>query len=625
MLRIVPNPRFALHPAPFIVFPIVAAVASLAGGTAIAQDRADDRQLARFDVAGAPDEVLATLALVLDSIRRADVVELAIDRDDDERRLRRLRELVIAALATEGYFTPDIDAAADRDADRPDQARYVVKVDLGRRATIASVEIAIGGAISDQSLRRSELVAGWELPKGAAFRDADWSRAKTRLLTRVADKDFAAARIVHSSAEVDADAASVALRIEIDSGPAFTLGALQVTGLNHYDQALVERFNPFRPGDRYDAAQLLDFQRRMQSSPYFAAAVVSVEPDPAHAEHAPIVVTLTEAPRKRVQFGVGYSTNTGPRVEATYRQAQIFDYPYTLQTGAGTDRTRSIIYGDLLLPPKPNGALDSVGGLFERTSIENLITHRWGAGAARAQMRDSDGASIETRLSFNLQRELRRFADAPNAPGETNDVLSSTWTWTRRAVDEITDPRRGSVMSVSLSAGLGREIVKSLSDNTFTRATGRMTLYLPPPWLDPKRNVLILRGELGRVFTDDPTFVPSEFLFRTGGAGGVRGYAYQSIGRPPGSTRAGSTALAIGSVEGVHWFTPDWGGAAFLDAAYDFDRDLEQLRTRARAAGFGLRWKTIAGPIALDTAYGERRADGSGGRWRLHFSVAIAF
>lgn len=597
----------------------------MVGGAAVAQERADERPLARFELADAPDEVRQTLARVLDSIRRADVVELAIDQDDDERRLRRLRELAIAALATEGYFSPELDAAPDRDADgRTAEARYVLKVELGRRATIGSIDIVVHGPILEQTHRRDVLVAGWDLPRGAAFRDADWMRAKARLLTRVQEKDFASARVVASSAEVDADAASVALRIEIDSGPAFTLGALQISGLVHYDQSLIERFNPFRPGDRYDAAQLLDFQRRMQTSPYFTSAVVSVEPDPARAEHVPIVVTLKEAPRKRVQFGVGYSTNTGPRVEATYRQAQIFDFPYTLQTGIGIDKTRAIVYGDLLLPPKPNGALDGVGGLFERSDIENVITHRWGAGAARTQVRDADGATIETKLSVNLQRELRRFADAANSPSETNDVLSSTWTWTRRAVDEIVDPRRGNVLSVSLSAGIGREFVQSLSDNTFTRAYGRFTLYLPPPWVDPKRNVLILRGELGRVLTADPTFMPSEFLFRTGGAGSVRGYGYQSIGRPPGSIRAGSTALAIASAEAVHWFTREWGGAAFFDigdAADDFDR----MRSPARGAGFGVRWKTIAGPIAFDTAYGERRADRSGGRWRLHFSVAIAF
>jgi translocation and assembly module TamA len=633
--KIKPESPLPLRAHPFVLVPMVAAVC---GATALAQDRVDDRRLARFEVPGASEEVNQTLARVLDSLRRSDVVELAIDIDDDERRLRRLRDLAVAALATEGYFEPELSVAPDRTADGvPDQARYVVKVELGRRALVGTVQIVLRGAVEEQPQRRDALVAGWELGQGSPFRDASWTIAKNRLLARVQEKDFAAARLVDSSAEVDVASATVTVRIEIDSGPVFRFGELQIEGLKHYDRNLVERFNPFRTGDRYDLGQLLDFQRRMQASPYFASAVVSVEPDPAQADAVPITVKLVEAQRKRLNFGVGYSTNIGPRFEATYRQTQIFGFPYTLASGIGIDETRAIVYSDLLLPPKPNGALDSVGGLFERSNIENVVTHRWGAGAARTRLRDSETSSIETKLSFNLQRELRRFTDrAPNDPNpasETNDVLSATYTWTRRAVDDITDPRRGTVMSLSGSAGLGREVVESLSDNTFTRAYGRITWYLPVPWLDPKTNVLVLRGEAGKVFTDDPSFIPTDFLFRTGGSGSVRSYRYQSIGRPVGSRLAGSTALAVGSIEAVHWFSREWGGAVFFDigdAASDFDR----MRQPARGAGFGVRWKTIAGPIALDLAYGERRLDAVdapappdfiGGRWRLHFSVAIAF
>lgn len=586
--------------------------------------------LARFEVNQAPQEVRTALTRVLEAHVQADQTELSlegeIDRADDERRLRRIREQALTALMTEGYFTSKITASAAGDGGA---ARYVLKVELGPRATISSVDIVVSGALEEDAERRDALLAQWGLPVGAPFRDTVWSQAKTRLLVLIQDKDFAAAQLTDSSAQVHvgesaSDPTHVALRVEIDSGPAFVYGEMTISGLNRYDPALVERFNPPQPGERYDATALIEFRQRLQSSPYFASAVVSMDPDPTQAQALPLRLELTEAHRKRVQFGVGYSTNTGPRVEATYRQTLLFGYPYTLQTGVGFDRTRSLFFSDILLPPKPNGAMDSVGALFEHTDIENVVTQRWGAGAARAYVRESEGASIETKIGLNLQREMRRFTDAPNVPSETNDVLSSTWTWTRRAVDDVTDPRRGNVLSVSLGAGVGRNIVESLSNNVFTRGYGRLTLYFPIPLLDPKRNIFIARGELGRVITDAPNIVPSEFLFRAGGAGSLRGYSYQSIGRPPGSTRAGSTALAIASLEAVHWFNDEWGAAVFVDVG-DAADDFDLMKTPARSSGLGARWKTLAGPIALDAAWGERRPDGTGGRWRLNFSVAIAF
>jgi len=585
-----------------------------------AQTNPSGRPLARFVVANAPDEVNTTLARALESLQHAQVVELELDPEDDERLLRRLSERVIVALSTEGYFSPTL--RTEQDASQT--ARYVMHIDLGTRATIGSVDLVMQGPIESNPTRIQTLTDQWELPVGSPFRDALWSRAKTRLLIQVTEKDFAAARILESSATVDVTQAKVALKVVVASGPPFTLGPLKISGLKRYNQALVERFYSLHEGDPYDASELLAFQRRLQASVFFTSAVVTVEPDPTQSDAAPVWVELSETNRKRVQIGVGYSTNTGPRLETTYRQAMLFDHPYTLQTGLGVDQTRSIIYGDIVLPPRRTDVVDSVGGLFERSDIENVVTHRWGSGAARLKIHEREAATIETKLSINLQRELRRFTDAPDLPSETNDVLSTTWNWTRRAVDDLTDPRQGSIVSYALTAGVRREFVESLADNTFTRGWIRIKWYTPFPWLDPKHNVLILRGEAGRVFTDNPSFIPSEFLFRTGGADSLRGYAYQSIGRRPGSARAGSTALAVGSIEAVHWFGPQWGGALFFDIG-DAADDFDQMREPARATGLGIRWKTLAGPVAFDFAYGQRRPDNTGGRWRLHFSVAIAF
>jgi len=580
---------------------------------------AQERPLARFEVDGATREVRAALDKVLDVQRRNDLPEVAADRADEERRLRRLQEDTVAALATEGYFTPQLETAEDPSA----AARYRVRVALGPRARVASVDLQLRGAIESEPARVAELVSEWQLPVGRPFRNAEWTTAKARLLGRVLERDFAAARIVESTADVDAEAATVRLYVEIDSGPAFTVGELQVSGLERYDRELVERFNPFKPGDRYDAALVRDFQQRLQQSAYFGAVLVTVEPNAERPERVPLVVELREQRTKRVAFGAGYSTNTGPRLEATYRQAMILGYPYTLQTGFGIDKTRFITYADILLPPKPKGALDSVGVLYEHSDIDDLITYRSAAGATRVYVRERDSVTYDTKLTLNLQRERRKFADVAGQPEETNTTLSATYRWTRRAVDEVTDPRRGTILTLQGTVGVGQQLLDSPSNNSFASAYTRYVHYLPFLGLDPKHTQLIVRGELGRVFTDNPSIVPTDFLYRTGGAGTVRGYSYLSMGREPGTTNAGGTVLVVGSVEAVRWFTDTWGGALFYDigdaaldaAAIDF----------GQGAGFGVRWKTPAGPLALDLAYGKRRDDGLGGTWKIHFSVAIAF
>jgi translocation and assembly module TamA len=112
--------------------------------------------------------------------------------------------------------------------------------------------------------------------------------------------------------------------------------------------------------------------------------------------------------------------------------------------------------------------------------------------------------------------------------------------------------------------------------------------------------------------------VPQDFLFRSGGAQSVRGYDYQSLGVKEGNATVGGRYLATASAEYVRWFQPQWGAAAFVDAgdAADTRADYD-LRV---GYGVGARWRSPAGPLAIDLAWGHQERS-----LRLHFGVAVAF
>ncbi len=572
--------------------------------------------LARFEIKPGGDPALAPLlARVIEAGRTTD----PFDPEDDERVLRRLRDTAIDVLATEGYFTPTITV----DADETDQrSRYVMNVDLGPRAKVIAVDIKLTGPIEAQAERMRELIAGWELPVGQPFRDAAWRTARARMLIKVQERDFPTARLLDAAAEINADDATARLHIAIDSGPAFTLGELQIVegnglGLKRFDRNLVDRFNDIQPGEPYDATRLLDLQRRLQAGPFFSSVLVDVPLDPAAPDRIPIRLSLVEAKSKRLSTGIGYSTNTGFQVEGLYRQVGLFGFPYTLQAGAGYDKTRTVGYADILLPPKPNGARDSLGVLAERTDIQNEITERYAAGVERLHQRESPGLgggiNYVNRTAIKVQRETTEQRGDPTSRF-TNDTLtlSSTWTW--RRVDSLTNPTRGDVISLTGAVGVSRSGLSDLLAESFVHGYGRYVRYIPIFG----RHQIILRGEVGHVVTDDLRFVPSDYRFRTGGSGSVRGYDYQSLGVTDGAAVTGADTLLVGSAEYVHWFTTSWGGAAFYDVG-DADNDLARVRL-ARGYGAGVRYRTIAGPLGLDVAYGERDR-----QWRVHFSIAVAF
>lgn len=534
------------------------------------------------------------------------------DEADEERELRRVERAVLEVLATEGYFEPML-RFEPASAAASGAARYRLIVELGRRTSVGSLDLQLRGALSEPSFRdRMEVLREeWPLPVGAPFRSPLWETAKTQLLASVQARDFAGARLVDSEAKVMADDASAALTVQIDSGPAYTVGELTITGLEKYDSKLVQRYNPFRVGEPYDRAKLIEFQQALEETPYFSSVLASLQLDPSHPENAPLRLQLRESRTKRFSAGVGIASNTGAHLELAYRQSLTFGRPYSLQTGARIDQNGGFGYVDLLLPPKPNGARDSIGALVEDSDIEDLRVKRWSVGAARAQLRGSRvQRHVETKWGVNFEHEERK---TPLEPLIKLDTLSTTYTWIRRDVDEIVNPRRGNVIELEGTVGASGVDL----DEVFVRGYGRIAQYVPIG----QRDVLILRGELGAVDVDTADIVPTRFLFRTGGSTTVRGYDYESLGVKRGGATVGGRALALASAEYVHWLERwggNWGIAGFVDVgdAADSFKDLDP----AVGIGLGVRWRTVAGPLAVDVAYGEREK-----KFRLHFSVAIAF
>ncbi len=153
------------------------------------------------------------------------------DEADEERELRRAERAVLELLATEGYFEPTLRFEPDGNA------RYRLIIELGRRTTVSALNLQFTGALNEPHFkeRAAALRAEWSLPIGAPFRSPQWETAKTQLLAAVQARDFAGAKLVDSAAKVNADDATAALTVEIDSGPAYTVGELQITGLERYD------------------------------------------------------------------------------------------------------------------------------------------------------------------------------------------------------------------------------------------------------------------------------------------------------------------------------------------------------------------------------------------------------
>lgn len=525
--------------------------------------------------------------------------------------MRDVRRRIPEIAASEGYFSTSVDIEYQDEA----RSRVVVKVDLGPRTTVEAVEIEFRGDLAgegaEREARRQALRRSWQLAEGRPFRSPDWDVAKTRLVEELQEVDYADGELADSQAVVDAEKARARLKLVLDSGPPFTLGDVQILGIAKYSEAVVRRSVTLVSGERYSARRLQDLQRALQEGPWFSSVVVDVPRDRQRPELVPVKLTVTERPRMDVGLAVGYGTDDGARAEVAFRHRDLFDRGFDLQSSLRISQERQIGYADVYLPP---GFLasgrrgdvpfkDSVGVLTERSTFENLELTRFAVAGYRHFKLDN--FELRAGLSYQIERS-EPLGAAERIKRALAPIVAVTW----RHVDNLFDPRRGGVLNVQVAAG-----AKALaSGDDFLKAYAQYQYWVPLGSMDQ----LLLRTEVGRTFTQSRERIPEDFLYRAGGSRSNRGYAYQSLGVQEGRAVVGGRYIATGTAEYVHWLNEKWGAAAFVDVGDASDTTSDWKGNPSY--GVGARFKTPAGPFALDLAYAQDAR-----KFRLAFSVTVAF
>ena len=506
------------------------------------------------------------------------------------------------AAATQGFFSAEVDVAVNR-SESPVQVTLTVSP--GASTQISAVRIDVTGAATATDHGKAiiqRLRDQWLLPVGEDFRQRTWNAAKDATVSTLASNAFAAARLVESEARVDPLEHSAALSVLLDSGPAFRFGRFEFRGLERYSATMVQNFSSIEPGSLYSEQSLDDYIRRLLASGYFASVQATIDPDPAQADAATVTLAFIETPPRRLEAGFGYSTDTQYRVTANY--ANLDTRGDGLQFYADARIETKTQEGSLRLvrPPTAAGWIDTWSVQLQGTDIENLQTKTSSITMRRRGLNERRTPAF----GIGFYNDEQTPAGFPNAYSHAL-YIDGEYTW--RNVDSLLEPTRGWMATVHLGGG-----VPGASTERFARVIGRAVAWYPLS----KSNTLSARVEAGAVLARSRAGIPSNFLFRTGGDTTVRGYAFDSLGVALGDAVVGGRYYGVASVEAVHWITPSWGIATFVDAGNATDSTAKVHP--AIGYGIGARLRTPIGPFRVDLAYGQQTSG-----VRLHFSVGLAF
>lgn len=569
-------------------------------------------------------------------VQAPDAVRDFLTRNLEIQRYRKLNDLgpvelsrlMVAAeanarelLNTMGYFTPTLTLELRETPEGKAPREVRITVVPGEITHVSDVHVDFTGPIAqtpESEERRNAIRAAWPLRQGQAFSQQAWDNAKSTALRSLTARRYPTGTIVTSRAEVDADRAEARLSATYDSGPAYRFGPLVVRGYQRYDPDAMRRIARIPTGSDYDQQQLLDAQQRLASSGYFNSVFLTLDTTHDDPLSAPVIAQVQEAPLQKVVAGVGYTTDSGPRLSLDHIHNQMPLLGWRAVSRLYLDRDTQSLGTEWSAVPR-----DSGWRTFTSAQLKSEVSGDYTVDSGRLR-------GGESKSSDHIDRSLFVQYDYAsnhgfNAPPSAS-ALSLNWNWTGRYFDNANAPTRGQGIALELAAGYtltGERL-------PFTRTYARWVGFVPAGTVysddgTQSRGARIqLRSEIGALIAKDSAQIPSTLAFLTGGDTTVRGYSFRSIGavRPSGTVIAGRY-MGVASIE---WQRPfvyngkisDWESTVFVDAGSVADK-VGDLEAKV-GVGVGARWKSPIGPISIDLAYGVDVKE-----FRLHFRFGFTF
>jgi translocation and assembly module TamA len=547
----------------------------------------------RVEVRGLDDELRANVMALL-TVQRERATE-GLSEGHVRRYFQRGPNEIRQALEPFGYYNARIDGELRRERDDW-IAEYRIQPGEPVRFTAPDVRITGAGA-DDPELRRA--MAGLGIRVGEPARHALYESARSRLQNLAFERGYLDAHYTRRELRVDPAGLSAGVILHLETGPQFRFGEITFSyaGLN---EDLVRRYLNFQPGDAYASRKLLDLQRALEDSNYFARVDVVPQRDRTRDHTVPVQVELEGRKRHKYSAGLGFGTDTGVRGLLGWEHRRINRRGHRMSAEILASEIRTALTSNYSIPladPRSDRLDISAAVQDEETDSVDSSLYKLAVGRSVAR-----GSWRET-LSLGYQREDYEVG----LTDEISTLLIPGITYSQIRADDRIFATRGH----SLQFDLRGAAEPLLSDTTFAQAGIKAKLIRTLG----ANGRIIARAEGGTTWIDGFRELPPSLRYFAGGDQSVRGYDYQELGpRDASGEVIGGKHLVFGSLEYEHRVHGNWGVAAFVDTGSAFNSTHEGLET---GAGVGLRWRSPIGMVRVDLA----AAVSQDNALRLHFTL----
>jgi len=520
-----------------------------------------------------------------------EIQESRKDKDLDEARIRRLHaqapQEIEQALQPYGHYKPVIHSTLDQKGDTW-VARY--EVDAGPILKVTHRDLQVQGeGASDSGFQAA--VDRFPLREGDPLFQPAYEGGKKAFDDYAAANGYLDGRFEVNEIRVDLATYTSDVVLHYQTGPRYHFGPV-IFHQDFLDPKLLRGYVTVKEGDPLDSDELLKLQNALSSSPYFQRVEVVPRREGVTGVNLPIDVTLTPAKRHRYTAGVGFGTDTGPRVSGGIEFRQLNRRGHRGDVEARLSEIEKSGKADYIIPGVyPSTDLTTYTLAYADLHPQTSTSKSFLLGGSRAR------ALGRWRQSIGLNFERTTFTVGTDSG--VSRLFGPTVSWQRVFADDRIYPTHGERIEFDLR-GADKSV---LSNATFVQGIARAKFIQSFGGVGSfggKRFRLITRADLAYTETNDFHLLPPTVRLFAGGDQSVRGYSYQGIGpRDALGHVIGGKTLEVASVELEYRFLQKWGLATFYDTGNANDKFGGQLKV---GTGVGVRWLSPIGMIRLDFA-----------------------
>ncbi|WP_444921508.1 autotransporter assembly complex family protein [Microbulbifer sp. CnH-101-G] len=424
--------------------------------------------------------------------------------------------------------------------------------------------------------------------------------------------------------------AAARLEYRVAPSPEVMVGDVQVLGATSVEEDYLRGKLDINPGDcfsrsKLDAAQLRLLRTNLVSN------VTSQVSEP-YGGIVDINFIVQERNHRTVTLGVGYTSDEGAGVSASWEHRNIFHRGEKLEVSSKVNKVKQSLESKLSIPRFFNDKQRFTGSVGLTGEDVDSYTSRALTlkGLVSRKLSKHRTISAGAELKFSRVDEKVDGAVEGGDPDENYHLLAFPLGFKLNTTDKPLDARRGATTALEVKPYLdlknnSTSFVKNILQLTAYK-TAESARYEP---------TLALRIKAGAITGAPNLELPADERFYAGGGGSVRGYGYQELGprlveidadgQESLSDAIGGRGLSEVSIEGRFRFSETWGGVLFLDGGNAYENPRPNFSNLFWGAGFGVRYNTSFAPIRFDLAFPLDRRDGVDDHYQVYVSLGQAF